>query len=390
MSQSEQIVEPIVFRLDLTLEANLRNEITINYQGKETVIKDQERLSIQMQVPFTDVEERIELIKFTGFRPDPSPQILIRKLLINGYEVHDYRNLFSFDMADNAFVENKVIPETDVISFNGALNLETKKNRDRFTWFPITYSRNRTDMVYRNTILNCQSQYGCFAGLDCQHDPLWKRYELRGEEYDFIALGCSVTAGTGIEKHRSWPALLGDTTLNLGVPGGGCDTMLNNIKCLIDKKIRFKKAILLFPSEGRRLFRLKRHGYSFNLPMLAPIETNQPMDVGKFNIFFDKHELDDYSKQKSKELIINYDPKRDHRIIKRISKLLKDNGIEFYMSSWSKDTYEFLTDSIAETNLLPMFNEEGDDSRGIDGSHPAENIHEKWVKSIEKQIGLGK
>ena len=65
MSQSEQIVEPIVFRLDLTLEANLRNEITINYQGKETVIKDQERLSIQMQVPFTDVEERIELIKFT-------------------------------------------------------------------------------------------------------------------------------------------------------------------------------------------------------------------------------------------------------------------------------------------------------------------------------------
>jgi len=60
------------------------------------------------------------------------------------------------------------------------------------------------------------------------------------------------------------------------------------------------------------------------------------------------------------------------------------------MSSWSKDTYEFLTDSIAETNLLPMFNEEGDDSRGIDGSHPAENIHEKWVKSIEKQIGLGK
>ena len=96
MSQSEQIVEPIVFRLDLTLEANLRNEITINYQGKETVIKDQERLSIQMQVPFTDVEERIELIKFTGFRPDPSPQILIRKLLINGYEVHDYRNLFSF------------------------------------------------------------------------------------------------------------------------------------------------------------------------------------------------------------------------------------------------------------------------------------------------------
>jgi len=31
-----------------------------------------------------------------------------------------------------------------------------------------------------------------------------------------------------------------------------------------------------------------------------------------------------------------------------------------------------------------MFNKERDTSVGIDGQHPAEKIHEKWVKSFQK------
>ena len=378
--------QPIFFHVELTLEGDLTDQIQLDFDAHSMTMEGTDVKKVRMRLPFSD-ESKLELLTIKGFTATPDTQIVIKKLSINGYDVNNFRSLLSFDVKNNAFVENKTIPETDIISFNGVLNLETKKNRDQFLWFPMTYSKERTSIVYRNSILNCQSPYGCFAGLDCHHDPLWKRYELSDKEYNFIALGCSVTAGTGIQTHRSWPALLGNGTLNLGVPGGGCDTMLNNIKSVIDKKIRFKKVLMLFPSEGRRLYRLKKHGLAFNLPMLAPIETNQPMDVGKFNIFFDKDELHDYSNKKSKELIVKYDPKRDHKIIKRISKLLKDNDIEFYMSSWSKDTYEFLKNFVDRGNLLPMFNEEDDDSRGIDGSHPAESIHEKWVKSIEDQIG---
>lgn len=380
------IQQPIPFKVTLFLRANLANKIRIDHGQGYTIIGNNDHRSITIDLSYNG-QIKIPFLEVSGFKADPTSYVKIDKFEINGYDVNNFRSLLSFDVKNNAFVENKTIPELDIISFNGVLNLETKKNRDQFLWFPMTYSKERTSIVYRNSILNCQSPYGCFAGLDCHHDPLWKKYELSDKEYNFIALGCSVTAGTGIQKHRSWPALLGNGTLNLGVPGGGCDTMLNNIKSVIDKKIRFKKVLMLFPSEGRRLYRLKKHGLTFNLPMLAPIETNQPMDVGKFNIFFDKDELYDYSNKKSKELIVKYDPKRDHKIIKRILKLLKDNDIEFYMSSWSKDTYEFLKNFVDRGNLLPMFNEEDDDSRGIDGSHPAESIHEKWVKSIENQIG---
>ena len=36
-----------------------------------------------------------------------------------------------------------------------------------------------------------------------------------------------------------------------------------------------------------------------------------------------------------------------------------------------------------------MFNKEDNQSKGKDGVHPSEKIHEKWVNSIKKQIGYG-
>jgi len=401
MLTSEKIVEPIIFTLELTLEAKIEDdEIKLQFGDKETIMKNGDIKKVQFRIGFSDEQDRIKLIELSGFNPNPSTEIVIKKLVINGYEVRDFRPLLSFDMIDNLFVENKKMEVTDRVCFNGVLNLETQKHRDRFTWFPNTYSKQRSGIVFKNGILNCQSQYGCFPELGCHHDPEWKKFDLTspldGVIPDIVVFGCSFTAGSGIEKNRSWPRLLelnyGKRVLNLSVPGGGCDSILNNINHLIKRNIKMKKVIILFPDEGRRLYRFRKHDYFFNFPFLVghAIKNIEPIDAGKFSIFFEKDELNTYAREKSKELVLKYNPSRDHKIIKRITKILHSNGVEFHLSSWSKSTYQFLESFLNGVNLLPMFNEKGDKTVGIDNEHPAEHIHEEWVKSIEKKIGVSK
>jgi len=393
MTGVEAIDDLIFFNIELKLEADLKNDVTLIYDNKETVLKNKDILAVQMSIPYSESQDDCTLIRFTGFKADPLPQISIKELSINGYPVHDFRSLLSFEMVDNAFVENKKIDQMDVVSFNGVLRLEKKKNKDRMTWFPFTYSRKRTGVVYKNGILNCLSRYGCFGGIDCRHDPQWQKFVFEKKSYDMVALGCSITAGSGIEKDRTWPRLFdktfGTQTLNLGVPGGGTDQILNNVKHLIEQDIEFKKLIILFPVFGRRLCRIRKYGLFFNIPMMARGD-NDPMDEGKFNIFFNREELNKYAKEKSKEIVATYNPRRDHLIIKRTIGLLESHGVDFYVSSWSRDTFDFLEQSVDQKNLLPMFNKENDNARGKDGTHPAESIHEKWVKNVEIQIDLGK
>ena len=88
-----------------------------------------------------------------------------------------------------------------------------------------------------------------------------------------------------------------------------------------------------------------------------------------------------------KHMITYHDPRRDQKVIERIIKILKNTDNEFYMSSWCEETYQFLESLPIQEHLLPMFNEDGDASTGRDGSHPAEQIHRKWVESIKHQIG---
>ena len=78
--------------------------------------------------------------------------------------------------------------------------------------------------------------------------------------------------------------------------------------------------------------------------------------------------------------------KKNENIIRRLLSFLNKNSVNFYISSWNNDTYDILKSLVKEKNLLPKFNEEGDKSVGIDGSHPAENIHKKWIETIKKQI----
>jgi hypothetical protein len=391
------MMQDISFTLKLLLQPNLKdNKIRLDFENENILLENNNKKEIVFNLTFNKETKNIPLITFSQFKADPLPSIKIKKLFINGYEVRELYKFFSFDMKDNLYVENKNILETELIDFNGVLNLEIQKNIDQFLWFPYTFSTERNSMVLRNSILGCQSEYGCFGPeLGCVHKDPWQRFNfdkyVDKDYYDYIALGCSVTAGSGILKKLSWPSLLEDggekNVLNLGVPGGGCDAVLLNVKEIIKKKVNFKKIVILLPGKGRQVFNIRKNGYFFNLILghSSPVEI---IPEGKFNIYFDKEELEEIVRINKRKLVLN-SYKRDDKIIKRLIRYLNENNIDFYISSYKVNSYRTLESCVEGKNLLPMFNKEDNQSKGKDGVHPSEKIHEKWVNSIKKQIGYG-
>jgi hypothetical protein len=379
----------IDFEIKFTLNARLEDQrIRLDYQNKNIILEKNNKQEICLVVSYRDDIDRIKLIDFSQFNPAHSPHIQIKEMSINNYAVKNFYQLLSFDMKNNRFVENKKIAQPQMIDFNGSLYLEVGANRDRFTWFPNNFSKDKPKIVFKNANLNCTDDIGCWSDK-CIHEPAWQKFDfeqyVRCDHYEYIALGCSITAGTGILKKYSWPALLnqnGKNVLNFGVPGGGIDQIFLNVKELIRKKIKFSKIIILLPTPNRRLLRIPKHGYIFNHLLMV----NHSEVLNHFNIFFKKQELDDIYKKSQRKLVMSDSYKRNRNIIIRLLSFLDKNSVNFYISSYNDDVYNILKACVKEQNLLPKFNEERDNSVGIDGLHPAESIHKKWIDTIKEQI----
>ena len=129
----------ISFTLKLLLQSNLKdNKIRLDFENENILLENNNEKEIVFNLTFNKETKNIPLITFSQFKADPLPSIKIKKLFINGYEVRELYKFFSFDMKDNLYVENKNILETELIDFNGVLNLEIQKNIDQFLWFPYT------------------------------------------------------------------------------------------------------------------------------------------------------------------------------------------------------------------------------------------------------------
>jgi len=66
--------------------------------------------------------------------------------------------------------------------------------------------------------------------------------------------------------------------------------------------------------------------------------------------------------------------------------MLQKQQVNYYISSWHNDTYEYLKTVTGKDRLLPKFNEEDDHTKGIDGEHPSEKIHYLWTQKIKNKI----
>ena len=383
---------PVPFEIKIVLESHLGDQrIKLQFQDKDMQLEKTNEQELKLVVSYGDDVDRIKLIEFSRFEANPSSHIQIKEMSINGYRVEDFYQLLSFDMKDNLYVENKNIRKPQMIDFNGSLYLEVGANRDRFTFHPITFSKDKRGLVLSNAVLNCQDEYICWGSGRCIHDPPWQKFDFKKyvnrDHYDYVALGCSITFGVGVLENQAWPSLLeqdGRNVLNLGTPGAGADQMLLNAKELIRRKIKFSKMILLLPNAGRQLSRISKHGIFFNY-LLQANSTPEKID-DHFNIYFTLMENEAMIQKGVRRLVMADVYRRNERIVRRLISFLGKNSVDFYISSWDDDTYDLLKSCVTEPNLLPKFNEGKDASKGIDGWHPSEKIHKRWIDNIKELI----
>lgn len=78
-----------------------------------------------------------------------------------------------------------------------------------------------------------------------------------------IALGCSHTYGTGVEKHEAWPALLGAE--NLGIEGISTDYIARNINKYLEQ-YKPSTVYILWPDWTRFEYTVGGGGHFQSLP----------------------------------------------------------------------------------------------------------------------------
>jgi len=325
----------------------------------------QKRTEFTKKIPliYNDAVNRIKLPVLSK-----SQEIKVTQMSINGFVVNEFHELISIDG-------------------NGSVYLEIGNNRDRFTFHPLNFSKNKKTFILRNGTQYTHKKHP---------KDRWKKFDFKEfvqhDHYEYIALGCSVTYGVGIPEEEAWPSRLkkgGTNVLNLGVPGGGIDQIFLNVIELLRTKIQFSKIVILLPNIYRHLMRTNKYGYYFNnlvLPNVVSTE-NEIEHIGDgFNIYFTSAEQDIILKKGLRKLVLGKALKRNEKIIKRMMTLLGKKSIDFKISSWDDETYGILESCVPEYNLLPKFNEDKDLSLGFDEDHPAGKVHEKWINIIKNRL----
>ena len=148
----------------------------------------------------------------------------------------------------------------------------------RSKWFPYSYSQNKSDIIYRSSILNCQSDYGCGTLDRCEHSPKWRMFKFNEyftkDHYDFLTIGCSVSYGSEIKKSDTWRSHL-TNSIDLSVPGIGIDAIWHNLKYLLSQdQVNFKKIVVLLPNLERKTFRIFKDQFYFNFINTGHDENN--------------------------------------------------------------------------------------------------------------------
>ena len=91
----------IPFKVNFVLQSKLINTtIKIDTAEGTTFLQGNDKKEINIGCVLGD-NDKIPMLTITGFQPDPLPEIFIKEMKINGYDVEDFKSLLSFDMKGN-------------------------------------------------------------------------------------------------------------------------------------------------------------------------------------------------------------------------------------------------------------------------------------------------
>ena len=306
------------------------------------------------------IQQGVELV---SFKTDGRELMDIQHLKLEDFCV--------FEMRGNPYVTNETIAERNIV-FNG--DLVSSINLEKVLWFPWHYSHDKMGFVYGNNQTACDNDDGCYAGEQKEHLDIWSNLPFQGIDMgkvDKVALGCSVTHGTGVSKSRAWPTLLGFA--NMGVPAAGIDAIYHNLETLLGQGASPEQVIIVFPNLERRLATFHQDGLYFRIPVSAT--QNHSMDIMKKNYFWsgqDRTEslLDDTLR----EIVADTENSYSKVYLEKISKL----PLKISVSSWSRETYSILPNYF--DHVLPFF--EILDDANDHPPHPGPLSHQKWAENV--------
>lgn len=219
--------------------------------------------------------------------------------------------------------------------------------------------------------------------------PLGLRGQALPESIDIAAFGCSFTFGQGLATEMLWHTLLADslklTSYNFGVSAANIKSICDMFSILVNH-VRIKHAVFLLPPYHRLQIaaKNKENGSVELLPLIPNYSSNL-----ESNFDLDAKVL--YGSLPDQELLKIF--KDQLYLIELIGKM---NDVKIYVSSWDKETYNFLTEMDLSSTLLPEWNSEWhpdhDEDLTVDKArddfHPGPLHHIKWSNKIKEFIQL--
>lgn len=234
----------------------------------------------------------------------------------------------------------------------------------------------------------------CEVGCEVDHPYYWSMMPFSNHYNDAVlrqdnkaigCFGCSNTFGQQLPVQETWPHLLGIklgvNCINFGVSGAGIDSIFLNLKAS-SKDYQFKQVIINLPSFVRRIARVKHNGYWFRWPVVTGYQkefaNTLPSPIG------DDLQIDDdvfklHGKATMKKIIEDKNSIYSKKVLQRLVNFCKSTYDKFYITSWSGEVYEYLTQYYKDYTI-PMYNLEGPKTE--DGVHPTVIQNQKFVDSL--------